>query len=59
MVSLIPDDLTSCAGVHGPWVGGIHGGGTTGAYSIVLSGGYEGDIDDGDEFTYTGGACKW
>lgn len=42
------------AGVHGPWVGGIHGSERVGAYSVVLSGGYDGDIDDGDEFTYTG-----
>ncbi|KAK9818406.1 hypothetical protein WJX72_012169 [[Myrmecia] bisecta] len=42
------------AAVHGPWVGGIHGGESTGAYSVVLSGGYEGDVDDGEEFTYTG-----
>mmetsp|Transcript_3858 Transcript_3858/g.9406 ORF Transcript_3858/g.9406 Transcript_3858/m.9406 type:complete len:276 (+) Transcript_3858:3-830(+) len=40
--------------VHGPWVGGIAGSGKTGAYSIVLSGGYEGDTDDGTAFTYTG-----
>ena len=41
-------------GVHGPWVGGIQGGGETGAYSVVLSGGYEGDEDAGDSFTFTG-----
>jgi E3 ubiquitin-protein ligase UHRF1 len=41
-------------GVHGPWVGGIHGSERMGAYSVVLSGGYDGDVDDGDEFTYTG-----
>ena len=35
-------------------VGGIHGSDAHGAYSIVLSGGYEGDTDDGHEFTYTG-----
>ena len=40
--------------VHGPWVGGIAGSGKTGAYSIVLSGGYEGDKDEGSMFTYTG-----
>jgi len=44
----------SKAGVHGPWVGGICGSAKTGAYSIVLSGGYEGDTDDGVTFTYTG-----
>ena len=41
-------------GVHGPWVGGIAGSGKTGAHSIVLSGGYEGDTDEGTMFTYTG-----
>ncbi|XP_076819888.1 E3 ubiquitin-protein ligase UHRF1-like [Clavelina lepadiformis] len=42
------------AGVHRPHVSGIHGKESDGAYSIVLSGGYEDDEDDGDEFTYTG-----
>ncbi|XP_014673331.1 PREDICTED: E3 ubiquitin-protein ligase UHRF1-like [Priapulus caudatus] len=41
-------------GVHRPHVAGIHGRETEGAYSIVLSGGYEDDVDRGDEFTYTG-----
>ena len=31
---------------HRPWVGGIHGG-TEGAYSVALSGGYEDDVDLG------------
>ena len=44
----------SKANVHGPWVGGIAGNEKVGAYSIVLSGGYEGDVDDGTTFTYTG-----
>jgi E3 ubiquitin-protein ligase UHRF1 len=42
------------SGVHRPPVGGIHGRENDGAYSIVLSGGYEDDIDCGDEFVYTG-----
>ncbi|KAL1132206.1 hypothetical protein AAG570_010163 [Ranatra chinensis] len=42
------------AGVHRPHVAGIHGRESDGAYSIVLSGGYEDDIDNGDEFMYTG-----
>ena len=33
---------------------GIHGRESEGSYSIVLSGGYEDDEDDGDEFTYSG-----
>lgn len=33
---------------------GIHGRDSEGAYSIVLSGGYEDDIDNGEEFYYTG-----
>lgn len=41
-------------GCHRPPVGGIHGRESDGAYSIVLSGGYEDDADDGDEFHYTG-----
>lgn len=42
------------AGVHRPPVSGIHGRDSEGAYSIVLSGGYEDDIDNGEEFFYTG-----
>ncbi|XP_064626452.1 E3 ubiquitin-protein ligase UHRF1-like [Lineus longissimus] len=42
------------AGVHRPHVAGIHGREEEGAYSIVLSGGYEDDHDNGDNFTYTG-----
>ncbi|XP_069674627.1 E3 ubiquitin-protein ligase UHRF1-like [Periplaneta americana] len=42
------------SGVHRPPVGGIHGRECDGAYSLVLSGGYEDDVDDGDEFLYTG-----
>ena len=44
----------SKAGVHGPWVAGISGRAAAGAFSIVLSGGYEGDVDEGESFTYTG-----
>jgi E3 ubiquitin-protein ligase UHRF1 len=42
------------SGVHRPHVGGIHGRESDGAYSIVLSGGYEDDVDNGNEFLYTG-----
>lgn len=42
------------AGIHRPHVAGIHGRESDGAYSIVLSGGYEDDKDYGDEFYYTG-----
>ncbi|KAJ8306437.1 hypothetical protein KUTeg_016982 [Tegillarca granosa] len=42
------------AGVHRPHVAGIHGREDIGSFSIVLSGGYEDDNDEGDEFTYTG-----
>lgn len=41
-------------GIHRPPVGGIHGRMTEGCYSIVLAGGYEDDVDNGDEFLYTG-----
>ncbi|KAF8745537.1 hypothetical protein AX14_006861 [Amanita brunnescens Koide BX004] len=43
----------SADAIHAPWVGGIHGG-TEGAYSVALSGGYEDDVDLGYGFTYTG-----
>ncbi|XP_044258582.1 E3 ubiquitin-protein ligase UHRF1-like [Tribolium madens] len=42
------------AGIHRPHVAGIHGRENDGAYSLVLSGGYEDDIDNGEEFYYTG-----
>jgi len=42
------------SGVHRPHVAGIHGRESEGAYSIVLSGGYEDDVDNGEEFTYSG-----
>ncbi|KAF9481401.1 hypothetical protein BDN70DRAFT_876367 [Pholiota conissans] len=43
----------SADAVHAPWVGGISGG-AQGAHSVVISGGYEDDVDDGYLFTYTG-----
>ncbi|XP_051497626.1 E3 ubiquitin-protein ligase UHRF2-like isoform X2 [Apus apus] len=42
------------AGVHRPHVGGIHGRSNDGAYSLVLAGGFEDEVDRGYEFTYTG-----
>tara|TARA_B100000242_G_scaffold96188_1_gene65845 strand:- start:32 stop:907 length:876 start_codon:yes stop_codon:yes gene_type:complete len=42
------------AGVHAPLQAGIWGGANEGACSIVLSGGYEDDIDDLDFILYTG-----
>ncbi|XP_070787994.1 E3 ubiquitin-protein ligase UHRF1 [Pituophis catenifer annectens] len=42
------------SGVHRPHVAGIHGRSTDGAYSLVLAGGYEDDVDHGNSFTYTG-----
>lgn len=42
------------AGVHRPPVAGISGSAKDCAYSIVLSGGYEDDVDDGVQFLYTG-----
>ncbi|XP_056646054.1 E3 ubiquitin-protein ligase UHRF1-like [Diorhabda sublineata] len=42
------------AGVHRPHVSGIHGSGNKGATSIVLSGGYADDLDNGNEFIYSG-----
>ena len=44
----------SKAGVHRPRQAGICGGKGEGAESIVLSGGYEDDIDSGDVIVYTG-----
>jgi putative restriction endonuclease len=44
----------SIAGVHRPPQAGISGSGKEGADSIVLSGGYEDDYDDGDTIIYTG-----
>ena len=42
------------AGVHRPTMAGISGTAEEGADSIVLSGGYEDDLDYGDEIVYTG-----
>lgn len=42
------------SGVHRPHVAGIHGRSNHGAYSLVLAGGYEDDVDNGNFFTYTG-----
>ncbi|KAF8078592.1 PUA-like domain-containing protein [Lyophyllum atratum] len=39
--------------IHAPWVAGISGG-SEGAYSVALSGGYDDDVDLGYAFTYTG-----
>ena len=44
----------SYAGVHTPRRAGIAGSGREAAESIVLSGGYEDDLDHGDEIIYTG-----
>ncbi|KAK3723807.1 hypothetical protein QZH41_019484, partial [Actinostola sp. cb2023] len=42
------------SGIHRPHVSGIHGRDSEGAYSIVLAGGYEDDVDNGENFIYTG-----
>ena len=42
------------SGVHRHIVAGIHGRKNEGAYSIVLSGGFADDVDNGEEFTYSG-----
>jgi putative restriction endonuclease len=42
------------SGVHRPLQAGISGSATEGADSIVLSGGYEDDLDEGDWIIYTG-----
>ncbi|ULQ55427.1 HNH endonuclease [Flavihumibacter rivuli] len=39
---------------HRNWAAGIDGNGREGAAAIVLSGGYEDDLDEGDEIIYTG-----
>ena len=44
----------SKARVHRPTMAGISGTADEGADSIVLSGGYEDDVDSGDEIVYTG-----
>jgi len=40
--------------IHAPFVAGISGSSTEGAYSVALSGGYDDDVDLGYAFTYTG-----
>ena len=47
-------DELSKARVHGPTMSGIWGRESEGACSIVLSGGYEDDIDDLNYILYTG-----
>lgn len=42
------------AGVHRVTVQGISGNGTVGAESVSVNGGYEDDVDHGDEIIYTG-----
>ena len=44
----------AAAGVHRPLQAGISGGASEGADSIVISGGYEDDVDLGEEVIYTG-----
>ena len=46
--------VLSQSGVHRPTMAGIAGSGVEGAESIVASGGYEDDLDQGDVLTYTG-----
>ncbi|KAL0573403.1 hypothetical protein V5O48_008551 [Marasmius crinis-equi] len=53
--TVFPDRKTlSDSMVHGPTQAGIHANTTHGAYSIVISGGYEDDEDHGSWFWYTG-----
>ncbi|TCD63936.1 hypothetical protein EIP91_004746 [Steccherinum ochraceum] len=40
--------------VHPGLLAGIFGSKNDGAYSVVLSGGYKDDVDEGETFTYTG-----
>lgn len=42
------------SGVHRPLQAGISGSANDGADSIIISGGYEDDVDEGDTITYTG-----
>ncbi|KDQ33954.1 hypothetical protein PLEOSDRAFT_164097 [Pleurotus ostreatus PC15] len=44
----------SDAGVHLPTIHGIHNAGEENVYSVVLYGGYEDNVDEGEEITYTG-----
>jgi len=41
-------------GVHAPPLAGVHGHKDKGCFSVVMSGAYEDDEDNGDWFTYTG-----
>ena len=45
--------MASEDGVHRHTVAGIAGTEEKGSPSLVISGGYEDDVDDGEEFTYT------
>lgn len=47
-------EAVSLAGVHRPIQAGISGSAQEGADSIVLSGGYEDDLDEGSWIVYTG-----
>ena len=47
-------EALSEAGIHRPTQSGISGAAEEGADSIVLSGGYEDDVDGGNEIVYTG-----
>ncbi|TEB31680.1 hypothetical protein FA13DRAFT_1791440 [Coprinellus micaceus] len=42
------------AGVHGKHEGGIHGRAAEGAFSVIVAGRYEDDVDYGDIILYTG-----
>lgn len=44
---------SNCA-VHCPPVAGMHGSSGRGVHSVVVSGGYAGDEDNGDDLWYTG-----
>src|ERR1700693_5013850 len=47
-------EALSESGIHRPMQAGISGAAEEGADSIVLSGGYEDDVDEGNEIVYTG-----
>ena len=44
--------------MHRPVIGGIHAKTDVGCFSICMSGGYEDDVDHGDEILYTGSGGK-
>ncbi|MGV9362282.1 YDG/SRA domain-containing protein [Amycolatopsis sp. NPDC003731] len=50
-------DAMNAVGVHRASQGGISGG-KDGSDSIVVNGGYDDDVDDGDEIIYTGGGGR-